>query len=96
MKILNQKKLPFPVFSGTPEETRDLAITAIIQVLGNSNNPPAEAFTTLNNLVNQKFLETPTEALVKDLQTLESRIRSLETMFNVRDKVLLKNATQRG
>lgn len=94
MKVKNQQKLPFKVYQGSPEETRDMVISRLVDIMG--NDLPEEYYTLLGQLVNQKFLETPVEAIHKDLETLNSRIKHLEASMNLRDQTPRRNfAAQR-
>lgn len=40
---------------------------------------PPEAYLVFERLLQSKFLETPVEALIKDLQSINDRLRHLET-----------------
>ena len=49
------------------------------------NTPlPPEAYLVFERLLNAKFLETPVEALAHDLQTLNDRMRHIETNAGVK------------
>jgi hypothetical protein len=85
MNVKSQKKIPFPIYQGSPDETRDMVISRMVDQLGDVVLPP-EFYTTLANLINQKFLESPVEAMRKDLEDLNAKIRALEATMNIQQR----------
>ena len=84
MNVKSQKKIPFPIYQGSPDETRDMVISRMVDQIDQCH--PPEFYTTLANLVNQKFLESPVEAMRKDLEDLNAKIRALEATMNIQQR----------
>lgn len=67
-----------------PERMRIHGITVLGQCIIDAANPPGEAFLVYERMINQLFAESLPDALLKDLNDLESRISHLETNREVK------------